>query len=139
MHALPLLNAVEITLAAPQTAAGTTEVKSSAVDCQGARSVMYDVILGTITATGTGVAKVQHSDTTTDGDFADVTGLSISWDDADDNVVLVLEHTKITKRYSRVVWTPATANSVLGGIVAHTLFQRKQPVTQPATTVTDFV
>lgn len=139
MHALPLLNSLNTAIAAPQTAAGTSTVTGSTIDCDGAASVMYTLILGAITATGTGTAKVQEGDASDGSDMADVSGLSISWTDATIATVLRLEHTKITKRYSRIVITRATANTVLGGAVVDRIFDRKQPVTQPSSVLTDFV
>jgi len=138
MHALPLLNALSTAIAAPQTAAGTSTVTGSTIDCIDAASVMFTLILGTITATGTGTAKIQEGDDSGAADMADVSGLSISWTDATTATVLRLELTKITKRYARIVVTRATANTVLGGAVVDRIFMRKQPITQPSSVLTDF-
>lgn len=138
MHALPLLNSCKFVPAAPQTAAGTSVVTGATIDCIDAQSVLFIAILGTVTATGTGVAKIQHGDVSDASDMADISGLSVSWTATDDDDNLLLEHTKITKRYHRIVLTPATANSVIGGAVAVLHGMRKQPITQAATSITDY-
>lgn len=47
-------------------------IKGAAIDLRGFNSAMLTVITGAIAGAGDFTAKLQESDTTTDGDFADV-------------------------------------------------------------------
>ena len=113
-------------------AAGTTDVKSSAIDLQASNQAHIIVLLGTITATGTYTASIEQS-ATGSGSWTAVSGLSITVSaDTDDNKVLAFDVTQPTQRYLRVVSDRGTANVVLDGIVCYK-FRRGQAVTQGAT------
>ena len=139
MHALPLLNTLEYKKALSGAAAGTGTSTGDTLDALGARSVQFIVPIGTVTSTGTGTITVEHGDASDLSDAAAISGLTVTWTDNDSNKFAILEATKITKRYIRVKIVRATANSVLGGVVALLIFQRKQPITQGSDIVgTDF-
>lgn len=116
-------------------AAGTTDQKSTALETM--RSITYIVLLGAITATGTGTVSIQESDTTTDGDFTTLAGPSAqaAWTDADSNKDIVVEADKVTKKYTRVLIDISTANAVLNGVYYIMHDERKKPPTQPSTTI----
>ena len=106
-----------------------------AVDTQGYRALMFSINVGTGTlAGGTSVAvKVQESDTTVDGDFADVASTDYiesykdatpGWDrllDAatDDEECFSIGVRCNTKRYKRLFFTETGAVTIILSAVAH--------------------
>lgn len=111
-------------------AAGTTAVNSVSVDAIGDFSANFVIGLGAITATGTGTIKLQRSD---DGStWADITGASQAYTDADANKNITICISEVVNRYLRVVTTRATANSAIGGMFCF-LEPRSVPVTQVTT------
>lgn len=101
----------------PVDYAATT--KGTAVDLQGFNSATLVVNSGAITSAGLYDVKLQHSDTTTDGDFADVaagdkigalpTALAAS--------SVYKQGYKGSKRYIRAVITKQSGTSVVAGAV----------------------
>lgn len=114
-----LVNNIGVVLAlspAPQAAT----IKGSAVDLLGFESVAIVVNTGAVAGSGDYTAKLQESDTTTDGDFADV---------AAGDLLGALPATLTAdgsfkqgyvghKRYIRVVVTKNSGTSVAAGAVA---------------------
>lgn len=102
----------------PAVIAATT--KGNAIDRKGFESVTFVINSGAIAGDGLYVAKLQDSDTTTDGDFADVNAkfligvmpASIAADSA------VKQGYVGHKRYARVVLTKTSGTSVAAGAVA---------------------
>lgn len=101
---------------AVQTAATTT----AALDLRDFGSVVYAVETGAIAGDGAFGVKLQHSDTTTSGDFVDVpAGL------VESNAPAALTANggfklgyKGTKRYTRLALTKASGTSIAAGAVA---------------------
>lgn len=110
----------------------TTSTKSTHVDVQGADGLMFVVNVGEAAETLSGSVSVtptlEHSDTTTDGDFAAVAAadmegaFSVIDDPAEDSVTQVVGY-KGAKRYVRVnmvlagshgTGTPASVDAVQG-------------------------
>jgi hypothetical protein len=119
--------------------AGTTDTNSGAVDLAqyAAKRIAFFVALGTITASGSGTIKVQHSDD--NSTFVDVEGTSQAWVDTDDDKVLGVEIHRPLKRYLRVAITRGdAANSVVNGVFALVGDNRNVPFTQ-LTTAGQFV
>jgi hypothetical protein len=108
-------------------AAGTTDVNSSALDLLGDFNCNIVIDLGAVTATGTGTFKLQRSDNGTT--WADITGASYAWTDADTNKTVTLCVSQVTHRYVRVAIDRNTANTVISGIKAYCA-PRSQAVTQ---------
>ncbi len=98
--------------------AGTTEVNSDVVDLQDYQGVLFVVTAGAITSGGAQSAKVEHGDNSELSDAADVTGLSITIADDDDNQSFVFDYRKTTKRYCRLTLLRATQNSAFGEVYA---------------------
>lgn len=102
---------------APVDYAATT--KGTTVDLQGFNSATLIVNSGAITAAGLYAVKLQHSDTTTDGDFADVDAGDLVGD-----LPAALEATSVykqgykgSKRYIRAVITKTSGTSIVAGAV----------------------
>lgn len=102
---------------APQVVAAT--VTGAALDLLGFNSAVLVVNTGAIVSSGNYTAKLQESDTTTSGDFADVAAgdLEGSFPSAlaADSVVRV--GYKGTKRYIRTVITKVSGTSIAAGAV----------------------
>lgn len=110
-------------------AAGTTVRKSSGVDCNGHDTVMFIVSIGTITASGSVVMKLQGSDTDVDGAYVDLSGAEKTMLDGDDDKLMTLELIRPIHQYNRVVVTPTTANAVIDlGIAILGKHSRTEPV-----------
>jgi hypothetical protein len=101
---------------------GTAAVASSLVDMQGYNALDIGLVTGTITDAGTAsgyTVKLQHSDTTVAGDFADVVAadavngvVSVTNTlDADDDKLIGRLGYVGTKRYVRVVATGTSGSA----------------------------
>lgn len=88
----------------PATTTGAGDVDGSAIDTRGWAWALVAIQFGAVSDTSTCVIQFQDSDTTTGGDFADVTDAAYTCvANADDNLVksfLVRLHGR--KRYGRV-------------------------------------
>jgi hypothetical protein len=116
------------------TAAGTSTVNGSSVDCLGYEGVRFVCLLNTLTATQVTSMKIQGS---LDGatNWTDM-GPSSTGNaaDADSNKLLISEIFRPnTFRYLRPVVVRGTANAALDGVIAELFLARVEPVTQDAT------
>jgi hypothetical protein len=129
-----LSKAVKFSLVEPVAAAAQTTLTSDAIDMRGFTSVCILVPIGSVTATGTAVVKLQQSsdDGSTDA-YSDILGSGMAVTDADGNKLLVSDLIYPSKRYIKAVITRSTADSVFGGVIAAQYMADKEPVTQPAT------
>ena len=93
-------------------------LKGSTVDLQGFNSATLIVNTGAIAASGLYDMRLQHSDTTTDGDFADVgsTDLLGALGDLEASTVYKQGY-KGSKRYIRAVITKQSGTSIAAGAV----------------------
>lgn len=115
-------------------AAGTGDTQtSSAIDLQNAgtiaEAVLCTVKFGTITATGTGVVKLQHSsdDGSTDA-YADIAGSGYTYTAAvDSGKAVQIDLYRPVKRYLKIIVTRATANVVIDNGQAIVYHQETQP------------
>ena len=107
---------VELTLA-PVDYAATT--KGTAVDLLGFNSAAVVVSTGAITSAGLYAVKVQESDTTTDGDFADVdAGDLVGTFPAGLAATSTYKQSYIGhKRYIRAVITKTSGTSIVAGAI----------------------
>ena len=108
-------------------AAGTTDVNSSTIDCLGCYALNVVIDLGAITSTGVGTFQLQRSDN--NSSWANITGASYAWTDADTNKTVTIALSELTNRYIRIVTDRGTANTVISGIKAY-IAPRAVPVTQ---------
>lgn len=116
--------------------AGQATNNGTAVDMKGFDSVTFYVLIGAIASTGTVEVKAQQSSDNGSSDaFSDLEGSAITYTDADDNKVVVLEIANPQKRYVRPVVTTATANGVIDGCIAVQTAADAEPVTHSSTTV----
>lgn len=89
-----------------QLAAGITDPASAEVDSRGYAGLVFEVHVGAMAAGATLDLKLQHSDTTVDGDFADVEGSAVTQlADTKDDKIVEMEIVNPKKRYHRVVFT----------------------------------
>ncbi len=98
-------------------AAGTTDQTSDTVDMSGFHGCMFIATLGTLTASQVTTGKVTtSSDNST---FNDVEGSqTTALDDADDNLMIVIDIYRPLERYLRFVLERGTANAVIDGVIA---------------------
>lgn len=109
-------------------AAAATAITSTAVDTANAEGVRFIVQMGAIVTGAATSLKVQHSDTTTDGDYSDIAGTSQTIADNDDEEVFISDIRKPTKRYVRLIVSRATQNATCSAI-AEVYGLRSQPAT----------
>jgi len=98
----------------------SADVDGSAIDLKGANRVAFVLNTGAIVSSGDFSAKVQESDTTTSGDFADVDSSLV---DSDAPATLVANSAyrlgyRGHKRYVRLVLTHAGGTSMNAGAAA---------------------
>jgi len=124
---------IGVTPRAP-TASGTA-IKGSAIDRTGFDSCVLAVFTGAAAGTPDSFSvagKLQHSDTTTDGDFTDLTDGAITAITAVDTLAEVDVNLADAKQYIRAVVTPTyvggTTPSVLLGAVVIKGGARNPPV-----------
>lgn len=112
-------------------AAGTTDVNSNALSLVGYEGVAISCVLGTITATGSGTAKLQVSANGSSG-WTDVSGSSQTWGDSDDDKILSWDLLEWDPDYPyiRVAFDRETANSVINCLIADLYMPRILPQSQ---------
>lgn len=105
-------------------------IKGNAIDTNGFDAVAFVVNTGAIASAGDFTAKVQESDTTTDGDFTDVVAADLVGTlPASLTADGTFKQSYIGhKRYSRVVLTKNGGTSIAAGAVAVLGHARNQPV-----------
>jgi hypothetical protein len=94
-------------------------LKGGAVDTAGYRSVLMVVNTGAIASAGDYTMAMQHSDTTTDGDFSAVTDADLLGDlpDTLDEATVYRQGYIGKKRYVRAVITKNSGTSIAAGAV----------------------
>lgn len=103
---------------APQVLAAT-DTGATPIDLQGFNSALAIINTGAIAGAGDYTAKLQHSDTTTGGDFVDVTSADLLGAfpaSLAQNSVYKVGY-KGSKRYLRTVVTKNSGTSIVVGIV----------------------
>lgn len=98
----------------------SASVDGAAIDLKGSNRMAFVLNTGAIVSAGAFSAKVQESDTTTSGDFADV---DASLWDSDAPATLVASSAyrlgyRGHKRYARIVLTKTGGTSIAAGVVA---------------------
>lgn len=109
----------------------TATTKGTAIDLTGFESAALAINTGVIAGSGNFTAKVQESDTTTDGDFTDVVASDLVG--ALPAVLAASSVAKVSyighKQYARVVLTLNSGTSIAAGAVAVLGNARSRPVT----------
>ncbi len=105
-------------------------IKGITIDTQGFGSVAFAITTGAIVGSGNFTAKVQASDTTTDGDFIDVTSdLLVGVQPGVLPASSVVKQSYIGhRRYVRLVMTLNSGTSLVAGAVAVLGHARNRPV-----------
>lgn len=115
-------------------AAGQTAITGSTIDSANADGVLFLVRMGAIVSGAVTSLKVQHSDTTTNGDFVDVAGTAQTIGDTDDGEIFVVDVKKPAKRYVRIVVSRATQDATVASAEALVYGLRSLPFSQPVGT-----
>lgn len=117
-------------VAAIAPAVQAASIDGAAIDLKGAGRAAFVLNTGAIVSAGDFSAKLQESDTTTGGDFADVDS-----DFVDSDAPATLEAASTYrlgyrghKRYARIVLTKAGGTSIAAGAVAVLSDLRERPV-----------
>ena len=99
------------------TVAGQTDITSAAIDTLGYAGFRVVALAGTITDTSVSYVKVQDCDTS-GGSYNDVAGSKQSFQTTgDSNNMIILDILKPTKRFIKVIFSRATANCVIDGVL----------------------
>jgi hypothetical protein len=131
-----ILSDLNLTRGALQTLSGTTPNNSALIDVRGYNALTAYLLNGTITDAGDAngfTMKLQHSDTTVAGDFADVPAgnvsgtVAVTSDAADDVIGGAIRYTG-NKRYVRAVLTGTTGTNAIVSV----LFVRGKPTSASA-------
>lgn len=131
-----LLHNTEVIRVMNAVAAGTTNQNSSGVKCDDCESVTYMALFGTLTASAVTGIKIQQSDDNgVADDWTDVEGSAVAIPQANSNDMLLAEHVRPQKLYSRCVVTRGTANAVIDGVIAIKHGLRKKPGVHDSATV----
>lgn len=120
---------IGVTPRAP-TASGTA-IKGDAIDRLGFGSCVFDVLTGATSGTPDSFSvagKLQHSDTTTDGDFTDLTGATTTAITAVGTLARKNVDLTSAKRYIREVITP----TYVGGSTPYVFVAGQVTLTGPS-------
>lgn len=132
---------IQVVKGAQQTLSGTTPNNSQAFDVRGFGSAAFDLHTGVVTDAGAAAGftmKLQHSNTLTGSDFADVPALEVAGsvqvtsDDAD-NVIAGSIGYLGNKRYVRAVVTGTADTAAVVFVVGNLGKPHRAPVTRVGT------
>jgi len=119
---------VKLTVVQAGLADGQSDPDSDRVDMAGYDGVMFVCQVGTITGSGTVTMAAKQAATDAVGDA--LSGASVvATAAADSDKLLVIDIFRPTDRYVGVTLTRATANSVIGGVVAIQYRAKAKPTT----------
>lgn len=114
-------------------AAAATDIAGAIIDTQGFGGVAFIAQLGAIVAGAVTSLKVREGAESNLSDATDVTGLTLTVADTDDEDIKVLDYHRPAKRYVQLYADRATQNATITAIAA--LYNaREQVVTQPSAT-----
>lgn len=132
---MQLIKSAIITQCVTPTAgvAGQTAINGSVVDIGQGLGALFIVTMGAITAGAVTSIKLQHGDTPTLSDAADLLGTSVTIADTADDKIFYLELSRPIKRYARLVISRGTQNAVVASANALVYQAKLQPTTQPST------
>jgi hypothetical protein len=126
-------NRIQQAVTTANGATGTAAINGTALDTVGYNGGCCIVTFGPITAGAvTSIKLQQSSDNGGDDDYTDVAGTSQTVADDADNTVFVIDFTRSTKRYVRLVVSRATQAATVGAATYIQYGARSMPVTQPA-------
>lgn len=112
------------------SASADRKLPLTGVDTKNFTGIFFLIKWATIAAGAVTSVKLQHSDTTTDGDFVDVATSAQAVADSDDNKITLIEALALTKRYYRILIDKDAANATAESVVAGLTGAHKLPVTQ---------
>jgi hypothetical protein len=112
-------------------AAAATDITGTTIDTANFDGVAFVVQLGAIVSGAVTSLKVQVGDQSNMSDAADVTGLTLTVADTDDEDIKVLDYHRPAGRYVRLYCDRATQNATLSAI-AQLYHASSQPASQTA-------
>ncbi len=130
-----LISSTKFTPAVTVTAgaAGTTDITGTVIDTVSFGGVAFIVQLGAIVAGAVTSIKVQECDTS-GGVYTDVTGLSLTIADTDDEDIRVLDYRRPKKRYVLLFVDRGTQNATVSAVAA--LYNAREQVTAQVASTT---
>jgi hypothetical protein len=130
-----LISSTKFTPAVTVTAgaAGTTDITGTVIDTASFGGVAFIVQLGAIVAGAVTSIKVQECDTS-GGIYTDVTGLSLTIADTDDEDIRVLDYRRPKKRYVLLFVDRGTQNATVSAVAA--LYNAREQVTAQVASTT---
>ena len=130
-----LISSTKFTPAVTVTAgaAGTTDITGTVIDTASFGGVAFIVQLGAIVAGAVTSIKVQECDTS-GGVYTDVTGLSLTIADTDDEDIRVLDYRRPKKRYVLLFVDRGTQNATVSAVAA--LYNAREQVTAQVASTT---
>lgn len=99
-------------------AAGTSDITGTTIDTANFSGCAFIVQLGAIVSGAVTSLKVQVGDASDLSDAADVTGLTLTVADTDDEDIKVLDYNKPAGRYVRLIVDRGTQNATVSAIAA---------------------
>jgi hypothetical protein len=134
-----LLKDIKITVVEAAAAAGTSALTTDVLDMSGYEGVMFVAMLGDVTDTSVLTLTAKGNSANSTSSPTPVTqkasdAFTASATSADSKVIVVDVY-KPTLRYVFAELTRATANAVVGGIIAIQYCPRVKPTTQDATVI----
>lgn len=112
------------------SAAADRKLPLTGVDTKNFTGIFFLIKWATIAVGAVTSVKLQHSDTTTDGDFTDVATSLQAVVDSDDNKITIIEALELTKRYYRILIDKDAVNATAESAVAGLTGAHKLPVSQ---------
>jgi hypothetical protein len=114
----------------PQSLTGVAHVHDAGVDTAGYEGVAFILACGAIAGGALVSFKAQSCATDTDGSYVDIAGATVTFTDAEDNKVAIIDVNKPILRWVRCVCTNGAAFAALVSVVGILYGPRIKPVTQ---------
>ena len=130
-----LLDNVKISRVLGYNAASTTNRKGSIIDMQGYDGVVFVATFGTMLTTSEIDLIIAQSDTNNTSAMAKSVAEASATSDGTDNVQLIVDVYRPTKRYLEAQVEIDTANALIEGVIAIQYRGSKMPISQPAATL----
>jgi len=132
-----LLNDVKVTVVSPAATAATTAIESDILDMSGYEGVVFIAMLGDVSDTSVLTLAAQQNIANSGTGMATLAGNATFTAGASnaDSKALVLDVYRPRERYVRAYFTRATANAVMGGIIAIQYGAAKKPQSQAASVI----
>ncbi len=132
-----LLTNIKVTRVSEAEAAAQTDITCAEINMEGFDGVIFIAEFGTIDSTAVTSLKAQQDTVTGMGTAADLLGTSITIDDDEDNMLLVLDVYRPREQFVRAIVVRGTADAVVDSVIAIQYKADKKPTVQDSSTVAD--